>query len=207
MANELGFSSDGRTDPAPNRFDRVTIAIHWTTMLLIVAMFATAWLRESVSGEAAAPLLAVHRSIGLLLWALTVARLAWRRTAASVPPLPESMARAQKLAARATEYALYGLLILQPLTGFADSVLRGRPFDLLLFTLPALTARHRGLSHAMHGLHENGAWLLLALIGLHTAAALFHRLVLKDRVLASILPWGGRTPAPPEPEILFKAGE
>ena len=67
MANESELCGEGRDDLARDRFDRITIAIHWTTMLLIVAMFATAWLRESLSGEAAAPPLAVHHSIGLLL--------------------------------------------------------------------------------------------------------------------------------------------
>jgi cytochrome b561 len=36
--------------------------------------------------------------------------------------------------------------------------------------------------------HETGAWLLLALIGLHAGAALFHALVLRDRVLQRMLP-------------------
>jgi cytochrome b561 len=41
-------------------------------------------------------------------------------------------------------------------------------------------------------LHEFGVWMLLALIGLHAAAALFHGLILRDGVLQRMLPRGGR---------------
>jgi cytochrome b561 len=198
---------ESRSDAAASRFDTVTIALHWTTLLLVVGLFATAWMRVAVEGgEASALLLATHRSIGTALWAITLARLLWRRTAATVPPLPQALPRAQRLAARATEAALYLLLVLQPLTGFAHSLLRGKPFDLLLVTVPALTARHRRLSHALLNLHESGAWLLLMLIALHAAAACFHHLVLGDGVLRSILP-RRRRPAEASGEILFEAGE
>ena len=41
-------------------------------------------------------------------------------------------------------------------------------------------------------LHELAAWMLLALIGIHAAAALFHGLILRDGVLQRMLPWTGR---------------
>jgi cytochrome b561 len=181
-----------RGSEGEGRYDRLTIAIHWTTLLLIAALFATAWLRAAAeSGAQAELLLATHRSIGLLLWLLTALRLVWRWTAASHPPLPDSMKRPQRLAARGVEYALYSMLALQPLTGLAHSLLRGKPFGLLIGTMPALLPRDRDLSHRFHDLHAAGAWLFLALIGLHAAAALFHHFALKDGILRSILPWTG----------------
>ena len=50
-------------------------------------------------------------------------------------------------------------------------------------------AGNKALTLLFHQIHTVSAWLLLGLIGLHVLAALFHRLVLKDEVLQSMLPW------------------
>jgi cytochrome b561 len=177
---------DGRVDP----FDGATIAIHWISLALVAAVFATAWAHAAAEGgEAAATLLAAHRSLGLLIWFLTVARLAWRWTRGSHPPLPDSVSRPQLWAARATEYALYALLAIQPLTGLGQSLFRGRPFDLIVGAIPVLVARDRGLVALFGDLHVEASWLLLGLIGIHALAALAHLFVFKDQVLQSILPW------------------
>jgi len=192
MPHDATTSHDERD---AERFDALSIALHWLTLLLLIILFATAWLRGFAEDVATAGLLlALHRSAGMLLWALTVARIAWRLTrgARPVAPLP----RPQRVAAQATQYALYVLLIAQPILGLAHSLFRGKPFDLLVVTVPALIARDAELSHRLHALHEQAAWLLLGLIGLHAAAALFHRFVLRDRVLQSMLPRRGRRPAP-----------
>jgi cytochrome b561 len=190
LRDELQIAGDGAE---AERFDRLTIALHWLALLLLVALFASAWARSLAEDAATAGrLLALHRACGLLLWALTVARIAWRVTRADRPQAP--LPRAQRLAASATQFALYALLIAQPALGLAHSLFRGKPFDLLVATVPALVPRDADLSHRLHGLHEQAAWLLLALVGLHAGAALFHRFVLRDAVLQSMLPWRGRRP-------------
>ena len=90
------------------------------------------------------------------------------------------MSKLQQHAAKANEYGLYGLLLWQPLTGLADTLARGRPFTLFLWEAPALIARHKGAAHLFHSMHMFGAAALLALIGLHAAAGLFHALVLES---------------------------
>jgi cytochrome b561 len=49
-------------------------------------------------------------------------------------------------------------------------------------------ARDKDLAHLFHDLHEMSATVLLALIALHTTAALFHGFVLRDGVLRAMLP-------------------
>ena len=50
-------------------FDRVTIAFHWATVLIVLAMFATAWLYvRTHDAVLKAILLQTHRSMGLTLW-------------------------------------------------------------------------------------------------------------------------------------------
>ena len=67
-------------------------------------------------------------------------------------------------------------------------MLRGQPFDLFFWQVPALFEENDSIRHFLAESHEFGAKALLALIGLHAGAALFHRLVLRDGVLQRMLP-------------------
>jgi cytochrome b561 len=97
------------------RFDQISIALHWLTLALVAAQFATAWLLDLV-GELQ-QLLIVHRSIGILTWIVVAVRLIWRHAFAHLPPFPASMPKLQQRLAKLNEYGLYGLLLVQPLTG------------------------------------------------------------------------------------------
>ena len=177
------------------RFDLLSIAFHWITLALVIGLFAIAWTLKSVNDEETARLLLmVHRSLGVTVWVLTAARLAWRRTGAHLPPFPPSMPRLQQWAATANEWALYALLLVQPLTGLGYTLAAGRPFPLFGIEVPALIARNRALAHGLHHVHELGATILLALVGLHAAAALLHGLFLRDGVFEAMLPWTRRAP-------------
>ncbi len=169
-------------------FDRVTIAVHWTTVALVLGLFAVALAMSQVQDEASAKtLLTLHRSLGVTVWTLTVLRLVWRLTRASLPPYPESMGAPQRLAARVSEYGLYLFLLAQPVTGMIQSLYRGKPFDLFyLWRVPALVGRDRAMVHLFHAVHEWSAWAFAGLIGLHATAALFHRFALHDGVFESM---------------------
>lgn len=172
-------------------FDGVTIFMHWTTVLLVTAMFMLAWLMgQTQDADNARLVLTLHRSTGVALWTLTAARLLWRLTGAKFPPFPETMPSLQRLAAQLSEYGLYALLLVQPVTGVAQSLYRGRAFDLWLWRVPAVVARDRDLVRLFHQAHEWGAWALAGLIGIHASAALLHALVLRDGVFQSMWPFG-----------------
>jgi superoxide oxidase len=182
------------TAPA-SRFDGVSLGLHWASVVLIAALFASAWsLALAQDGGAAGAILTLHRSLGVSLWILALVRLGWRLRFAVRPALPADMPRPQKAAAAVSEGALYVLMLVQPLTGLAQSVTRGRPFQLFVFQAPRLMARDKALTGLFHNIHELGAWLLLSLIGLHVAAALFHGLVRRDGVLQSMWPQRPKTP-------------
>jgi cytochrome b561 len=175
-------------------FDRVTVAVHWTTVALVLGLFAVALAMSQVQDEAGArALLTLHRSLGVTVWTLTVPRLIWRLTRASPPPFPESMGAPQRLAARTSEYGLYLFLFAQPLTGMIQSLYRGKAFELFyLWRVPAVVGRDRATVHLFHAVHEWSGWAFAALIGLHASAALFHRFVLRDGVFQSMWPSGRR---------------
>jgi cytochrome b561 len=180
-------------------FDDLTIGLHWATVLLVLALFASAWLHalaELRHSDFTPIVLQIHRSLGVTVWVVTVLRLAWRLTNARLPPFPTQMTRLQQTAVKSSEYGLYALLLAQPMTGLLTTLLGGRPFALFLWRVPSLMPRDEMLRTALFSLHEFGAWVLGALVVGHAAVALFHHFVLRDDVLACMAP----LIAPPRPE-------
>lgn len=171
------------------RFDQVSIALHWLTAVLIFIQFSSIWWRESVdhNSRLAAVLFDLHRNSGVLVWIVGVARLVWRHRYAYLPPFPLDMPKWQQTLAKINEHSLYVLLLLQPITGLVRVLLRGHPFDLFFWEVPALI-ENESIRHVFVEAHEIGAKLLLALIAIHAGAALFHRVVLRDGVLQRMLP-------------------
>jgi superoxide oxidase len=172
-------------------FDGLTISLHWTTVLLVLALFASAWLHalaEVRQSDFTPVLLQIHRSFGVTIWVVTALRLAWRLTNASLPPFPTQMTKLHRATVKLSEYGLYALLLGQPATGLLTTLFGGRPFALFLWQLQPLVPRDEMLRAAFHLSHELGAWALAVLAVSHAATALFHHFVLRDDVLECMAP-------------------
>jgi cytochrome b561 len=178
-------------------FDTLTIALHWTTLLIVLTLFGSGLLHGQVEERSWAPLLLqVHRSLGVTIWTLTVFRLVWRVTGARFPAFPATMSPLHQIGARLSEYGLYALLLIQPSTGLADTIFGGRPFEVFAWSIPPLVVRDVALVGIFGAAHEIGAWCLFALIALHAAAALVHHFILRDDVLEAMAPAFRRRGAP-----------
>ncbi|MGA7023539.1 MAG: cytochrome b, partial [Pseudolabrys sp.] len=165
--------------------------LHWGTVLLVLALFASAWLHalaETRQSHFTPILLQIHRSSGVTIWVVTALRLAWRVTKASLPPFPKQISKLHRATVKLSEYGLYALLLGEPATGLLATLFGGRPFALYLWRFPALMPRDLTLQAAFHFYHELGAWALAGLAVGHAAAALFHHFVLRDDVLESMAP-------------------
>jgi superoxide oxidase len=180
------------------RFDGLTIGLHWATVLVVLALFATAWLHvvaEERHSDFTLLLLQIHRSLGVTVWMITALRLAWRLTNASLPPFPPQMTTLHRAAVKLSEYALYALLLGQPVTGMLTTLFRGRPFAVFAWQIPPLISRDDMLWAAFHFSHELGAWTLATLVVGHAGMALFHHFVLRDDVLECMAPVMATAPA------------
>ena len=182
---------DAKPQSKAGRFDQLSITLHWLTVFLVAVQFTTAWLLSQHGSDASA-LLFAHRSMGTLTWIVVATRLIWRHGFAYLPAFPASMPKLQQRIAELNEFGLYTLLLVQPLSGLGNTLFHGRPFALFAWQVPALFAPNKAAAQMFHSLHEFGAWGLLALIGLHAAAALFHGLILRDGVFQRMLPWANR---------------
>jgi cytochrome b561 len=169
------------------RFDALTVLLHWTTVLLILALLGSGFLFP-YAGRSTQELLNIHRSLGVTVWLITLCRFLWRATFAHFPPFPERMSASHQWAIKVSEYALYLLLFLQPITGMAATLFFGEPFELFRHVIPAITPRAIAVAEWFHELHHWVAIALLCLACAHATAALIHHYVLRDDVLAAMLP-------------------
>ena len=175
------------------RYSTPSIILHWLMLLLLVAVYAAIELREiypkgSVPREA---LKTWHFMLGIsvfgLVWLRVAARLVW--------PGPGPVAGSSKfqLAASGAVHAmLYIFLVGMPLAGWLVLSAEGKPVPFFGFELPALVGRSEALADRVEPLHELGGTIGYWLVGLHALAALFHHYVMRDRLIARMLPLGAR---------------
>ena len=170
-------------------FDRGTRFMHWLTFGLMLAVFILAFSIDlAVSRASHMAILQAHRLTGLTIWLVTLFRLAWRQNV-SYPDWPSDMARAMQVLAKAIEYSLYALLLLQPILGLLQTNAHGDRVSLwLLGPLPALIHEDRAFARQLLTVHMVVGFSLLGIISLHVSAALFHHFVRRDDILVRMLP-------------------
>ncbi len=186
-----------------DRYHAVAIALHWVIALMIIGlMVAGIWMtgaiRDRETQKLAFEVYQLHKSVGLTVLALSIVRLAWRLSHKG-PSLPAGMAGFERSAAHAAHWLFYGLMLALPISGWL--MVSASPLGLptLYFSgpqVPHLEAlSHMSISDKklwegrLKDLHEWLAYGGLALIILHVAAAVRHQFILKDGLMARMLPF------------------
>jgi cytochrome b561 len=161
---------------------------HWLIVALLIAQYLIGWLMPDLhrNMKPGAPMI-FHVSIGILILVLIVLRFAWRL---AHPIAPESsLLPWQRLSSEAVHWLLYALVLATTLTGWLFASFRGWGVSLFyLFPLPLLASENAAAGKAFDGLHQAMEWTLLAVIGIHLAAALVHLFVYRDRIMQRMLP-------------------
>jgi cytochrome b561 len=177
-------STSGSTD----RYGPFAIFLHWAVAVLILVAWLLPQVTDLVGRSEASVIIGLHRSIGVTVFALVLARVVWRFV--SPPPaLPAQTRPIIRLASHAGHAALYLLMLAVPVLGMLFTWASGRDIPVFgLITLPAPFAQDDSLRELFINLHALTANAILALVGLHVAAALFHQYVVKDGLLNRMLP-------------------
>ena len=181
------------------RYGTGAVIFHWTIAALLIANICLGLYFADLPPDAWKGELAQwHKSIGLTVLVLSVLRLAWRLTH-PVPPLPAGMHWSLRMAARATHYLFYFLIIVIPLTGWmmVSSSPIARPTVFFhLFNWPNLwfladlsRPQKIPLRETFDNIHVVLAWSAIVLIPLHVAAALYHQFIRRDGLLIRMLPY------------------
>ena len=172
-----------------HRYTTTAISLHWLIAIGIAGTFSLGlYMHELPLSPTKLQLYSWHKWAGVSLFALIVVRLLWRATHAA-PPLPAQMPALQRLAANATHWALYALMIAVPLSGWLMSSAKG--FQTVWFgvlPLPDLVAKDAALGDLLQDVHEALNLTMLGLVLLHAVAALKHHFIDRDDVLTRMLP-------------------
>jgi len=164
--------------------------LHWLMAVLILAMLFIGVGMVATVSERHEWLLRIHKPLGIAILLLAVVRLAVRLRHPP-PPLPADLPMLQKLAAHASHWLLYALMIAMPLVGWAMLSAGGYPVMLgASLRLPAILPASATAFAILRHLHGWLALLLLLTFLAHLSAALYHGLIRRDGVLASMV--GGR---------------
>jgi cytochrome b561 len=163
--------------------------LHWAIVLLIVPQFFLAEAADELpNGIEKLQILNWHKSLGMVVLLLVLARIGWKVMNRGLPgPIGEPW---QRKAAAAGHGLLYLLILAQPISGWAMSSAANYPVTLFgWFQFPALVAENHDLHESLEGVHEALFYAMLVVAVVHILAALYHHLVLKDGVLRRMLPF------------------
>jgi len=165
--------------------------LHWGSAgILCVLVLYGWWMTEFPARADRLGHYGLHGSIGLLLLAVMLARLAWRLLTPRPPPVADASGW-ERSAARWAHRALYALVFAAGLSGVALSYTFSQPLDvslLGLWHLPAFAPGDPDFWHeALEETHEFLVNATLWLIGLHAAAAAWHHWVRRDATMRRML--------------------
>jgi cytochrome b561 len=183
--------SYGRAAVEPT-YDGFAKALHWLIVGLLVVQFLLAWTMPAIRrGTQPETLIGLHLSFGIAIMSIAFLRLLWR-LAHSVPLIADGIPRWQSRIAEFTHAALYLLLFLVPVLGWANASARGWKITVFgLFDMPPIWPAGSAFGRGeLGGIHVWSAYALIGLVGLHVVAVLYHHLWLRDRVLSRMLPSG-----------------
>lgn len=185
--------------PSEAHYSPAQKALHWIIAVLIIGFMVPAGISmANFLGEGALTntIYELHKSFGLTIFGLALARIAvrWMRGA---PPLVPGLPGWQRAAAYGSHYAMYILIVLVPLSGWTATSACCAPVN-LFWTLPVTLPIEGGMDAAkpIFRVHDTLALTLAAIVLIHASAALYHHFVRRDHTLIRMWPGRGARTTP-----------
>jgi cytochrome b561 len=174
-------------------YSRTARFFHWSIVALIVVQAPlgvymayrgnTLEIWDALTGG----LYTSHKLIGVTILVVVLCRLAYRLTHGTPADEP-TLEPWQKIASHLNHWGMYVLLLCVPVAGYIGISLFPALDILGLFSLPGVVEPNREASATAFLVHRLLGRLLVLLVAIHVAAALFHYFIRKDNVLARMLP-------------------
>lgn len=175
------------------RYDALTITLHWLIAVLILGLvtLGVVIVRLPLAPAVQFTLFQWHKSFGMLALLLAGLRLLHSLMLVRVAPAI-GLSRLEHRAARTVHHLLLMLAFFVPLAGWliaSVSPLEIPTFAFNLFVIPHLPLSKSDTAEALWTtVHATLAYLTLALVAIHSGAALHHHYRRHDDVLLRILP-------------------
>ncbi|NMY50220.1 cytochrome b [Pseudomonas sp. WS 5011] len=168
-----------------SHYGLVSIFMHWLVAVVVFGLFGLGYWMVGLdyysSWRQTAPDL--HKSIGLVLFAVMLARVLWRWFSPPPASLPNH-GRMTRMASKLGHIFLYlGLFVLM-ISGYLISTADGRGIPVFgLFEVPASLTSIPDQEDVAGLVHEYLAWTLVIFAGIHALAALKHHFIDRDCTL------------------------
>ena len=173
----------------PTVYSPVSKWIHWITALLVLGIIPGGVLMTRMDeGALQNQIFDMHRSFGVVVFALAAMRVAARRMLGTPAP-DETLSPLERRVSVGVHHSLIALLIIMPLIGWLmTSAYRVDVSVFGLFTLPHLMPKSEPIYDALSAAHAALGMLMAGLIVAHIGAAIIHRCIRKGGVLQRMLP-------------------
>ena len=172
-----------------DRYSTLSITLHWLTLVLMVAIYASIELHESLprGHVLRGPMEDWHIYLGVCLLPIALFRavtILRAKIPAIVPQPPTWQMRITKL----MKLYLYVLMIGAPLIGWIMVNAEGNVVSLWGLALPSLISESESLAGIASEAHEILGVSGYFFIAIHAFAALYHHYLVKDNTLKRMLP-------------------
>ena len=156
------------------RYDSISILLHWFAAILIFAQIAIIWHMQTT--PQGTPLwnfrFNLHLLIGTISFLVVVLWVVWRLTH-KPPDYPAMLSSGERYLARIAYFVFYVCLLLLPLSGYLKLEF-GPPITFMGIQLQFWGEQDDFLYAQFSSLHTGLTFLLIGLILVHLAAAVFH---------------------------------
>jgi len=183
---------EAREQSALLRYSTTAAAFHWVTVVLVLTQAYLGFtFANSAEGPARDNIFIWHKTVGVVILLVVLARLAYRLTN-KPPPYPPQLPAWERFAGTWNHRIFYLLLIAMPLVGFVSvSGFANGPTTPLVggISVPVLPGISKATGELAGEVHSIAAFVLVALIVLHVAAALKHQFIDRNRAAGRMPPF------------------
>jgi cytochrome b561 len=176
-------------------YDRTAKILHWLSAIFFIGAllmglyFSTLDYRnDKVDYAKFGEWIYWHKTLGVLVFLLVFYRL-YHRFRHPPPPLPPGTSRWIEISANISHISLYALILILGFSGLVASDIGNYPVKLFeLWYIPQFPAENRPLADGIFKVHMFLGDVAAGLLAIHIGASLYHHYIVKDSILARMLP-------------------
>jgi len=163
--------------------------LHWLVAISVIVTIPVGLVMARLGpGPLQDALYNFHKSLGVVIFVLMIARLVNRFAVGAPAPFP-GLARWERAVSSAVHGLLYVLLVAMAITGYLGNSAFGAATPFFgLFEIPPMIGHNEALSDRLFAVHRWMGYLTALVAGLHIAAAAQHFLIRRDGVVQRMLP-------------------
>jgi cytochrome b561 len=169
-------------------YDGVSVTLHWITVALVLIQFGFSKTWHIFARPMRCEMIMLHMGFGILLGLTVIARIVWRFMPGHRSPLAHS--GWVGIASKVVHDLLYAFILFEFVLGF---VLRWSGGEAMIFfglPIPPMGVPHvsRATNDHIGVIHSLVGWVIIVFGAGHALAGVYHHFVVKDGVLARMIP-------------------